>query len=628
MGDGSRRRGPRSRPSEKGRQRTPAPTGVLARFRPELILFAAALALRLLYLAQSADMPSFEMPLVDSEVYDRAARALAGGEGFSEAFFYQPFFYPFFLGLVYLLAGASVVAAKLVQAVLGATTCVLVAGLGTRLLDRRTGLVAGAITAVYGPLLFFEAELLAAGWAAFWSVLLVWLFVHAEDSPSPRRLGFLGMASGLAVLTRPTFAPFVAAAAVWLGIRLWRRHRELVVGSLAAVVGGFALVIVPVAWLCLHTTGELHVFPASGGLNLHLGNNPDPCSTLTVRPGQEWHELVTAPTEAGAEGLWEQDRYFRDQVRQFALSHTGDLVAGLISKSLQVVSSREMPRNLDIYLFRRWSSLLAATVWKIGPFGFPFGALLPLVVVGLAVAWRRLSVPLWLFLVLYPAALVLVFVSARYRVPVIPVAAIPAAVGALGLVDAARVGSWRRLGILAAGAVATLALAVLPGPFCQEEDLEGEYWFLMSAAHLRHGDRDAAVDCLNRSVELEPDSFEAQFQLGEMLLERGELTAAIPHLERAASERPDLGFTHRELGLALGRSGRLDGAAFHLRRAVELEPDDARALNFLGALMVQMGDLDGALAPLERAVELAPDYPAARQNLEWVREQLVAGGGG
>lgn len=609
---------------EQGRRGQPAPARGLGRFRPELILFAAALALRLLYLAQSVDIPSFEMPLVDSEVYDRAARALADGEGFGEAFFYQPFFYPFFLGLVYLLSGGSIVAAKLVQAVLGATTCALVAGLGGRLLDRRSGLLAGAITAAYGPLMFFEAELLAAGWAAFWSVVLVWLLVAAAESLSPRSLAVLGGAGGLAVITRPSFLPFLAAAAIWLAVVLWRRQREVFVRRLAVVVAGAALVAIPVAGLCLATTGELHLLPASGGLNLYLGNNPEPCATLTIRPGQEWHELVTSPAAAGAEGLWGQDRFFRGQVRRFAVEQPGAFVSGLVSKSIQVVSSREIPRNLDIYMFRRWSSLLAATVWKVGRFGFPFGVLLPLAVVGVVVAWRRLPAALWLYLLLYPAAVVAVFVSARYRVPVVPVVAIPAAAGALALLDAARARSWRRLMVLVAGAAAVLALTVIPGPFCQEQDLEGEYWFLMSAAQLRHGDRDAAVASLQRSVELDPDSFEARYQIGEMLMERGEMAAAIPHLERAVALRPDLAIAHRELGLALGRSGRLDGAAFHLRRAVELVPDDPRALNFLGALLAQMGDLEAALGPLERAVDLAPDYPAARQNLDWVREELAA----
>lgn len=624
MGTGRRRRRSQREVAREQGRRDPRLARMVRERRPELILIAFAVAVRLVYLVQSADIPSFAMPLVDSEVYDRAARALAAGDGLGEPFFFQPFLYPFVLGLIYLVTNGSVVAAKLVQAVLGAATCGLVAGLGERVADRRTGLVAGFITAIYGPLIFFESELLAAGWAAFFSVLLLLLFLAARDAPSARRLLGLGIAAGLALITRPTFLPFVGAAAIWLAAALWRRHGGgPAIRSLAVAVAGAMLVLVPVAAAALAVTGEAHVLPASGGLNLHLGNNAEPCETLTIRPGQEWHELVTAPMAAGAHSLWQQDRYFRAAVLDFIRTNPTDFVRGLLWKSLQMVSSREIPRNVDIYMFRRYSSLLAASVWKIGSFGFPAGVLLPLMAVGLVAGWRRVPPPLWLYLILYAAAVVLVFVSARYRVPMAPVAAIPAAMGALALFDAARARSRRLVGLVAVGTAAVL-LAVLPGPFCQEEDLEGEYWFLMSAAELRAGDRDAAVAALERSVELAPGSFEARFQLGEMLLERGELVEAAAHLERAVEARPDLGFAHRELGLALGRSGRLDGAAFHLRRAVELEPDDPRALNFLGALLAQMGDLEAAVAPLERAVELAPEYPAARQNLDWVREQLAA----
>jgi 4-amino-4-deoxy-L-arabinose transferase-like glycosyltransferase len=620
------RRVPRERPPIEPRVQPVRIRVPLRRFRPELALFAVALALRLIYVAQSADSPSFLAPLVDAETYDRAAGSLASGEGFGEVFFYQPFFYPFYLGLVYAVSGSSILAAKLLQAVIGALTCVIVAGLGTRLLDRRSGLLAGAITAAYGPLIFLEAELVGEGWAALWSVALVWLFTAAPESPSWRRLGALGVVGGLAVITRPTFLPFVAAAALWLAIILWRQRRKDLLRGLAAAASGGLLVVLPVAWLCHRTTGEFHVLPSSGGLNLYIGNNPESCTTLTTRPGQEWQEMVTAPARAGAEGPWEFDRYFRAEVRRFATANRTAFTRGLAAKALQMVSSREIPRNLDIYLFRRWSSLLAATVWKAGPFGFPFGVLLPLALVGVVVVRRQLPAPLWLFLALYPAAVIVVFVSGRYRVPVIPVLAIPAAAGALALLDAAMQRRWRWLAVVVPVAAAAVALAVIPGPFCQEQDLEGEYWFLMSAAHLRHGDRDDAIDSLQRSIELEPSYFEARFQLGEMLLERGELESAIPHLERAVAERPDLGFAHRELGLALGRSGQLDRAAFHLRRALELEPEDPRALNFLGALLAQSGNLQGALGPLERAVALAPDYAAARDNLAWVRRQLASSG--
>lgn len=614
--------------AEKRSQISGGGTSGLRQHAPSIVVFAVALGIRLLYLAQASDSPSFLMPLVDSEIYDRAARGFAAGDGFGEAFFYQPFFYPFFLGLVYAVLGTSIVAAKVVQAMIGAATCALVCGLGSRLYDRRTGVVAGMMTAIYGPLVFFDGELLATGWAALWSVVLVWLFIAAAERQETRLLATVGCCSGLAVITRPTFLPFVVAATLWLLWTVARRERAAVGRVVVPMVVGFALVTLPVAWLCYGTTGRFVFLPASGGLNLHIGNNPEPCETLTTRPGQDWRELVTEPARAGADGLWNTDRYFRDRFKQFVKDDPMAFTSGIAVKSLEFVSSREIPRNLDIYLFRRWSSVLQVSVWKAGGFGFPFGVLLPFAAVGLIVGWRRVPVPILLHLVLYPLAVVAVFVSARYRAPVVPIVAVVAAVGITWLVDSLRSGRAKHLAGIAVVITSVLAVAVIPGPFCQEEDLAGEHWFLVAAAELRNDDREQAVASMRRAVESEPGYFEARYQLGSLLLEQGEVAEAAVHLERAVAERPGFAFGHRELGTAYGRLGQLDDARFHLEQALIILPNDIRTLNSLGALSAREGDLVAARVLFEQALSIDPEFDAARENLKYVLRELENGAGG
>ncbi len=595
---------------------------------PALIVFSVALGIRLLYLVQASDSPSFLMPLVDSEVYDRAARAFAAGEGFSEAFFYQPFLYPFFLGLVYAISGSSIVVAKVVQAVIGAAACGLACGLANRLFDRTTGVVAGTLIAVYGPLVFFDGELLATGLAAMWSVVLLWLFIVAIEERATWQYAALGCCSALAVITRPTFLPFVFVATLWVVWVLARRERAALARAVVPMVVGFALVTLPVAWLCHGATGRFSFLPASGGLNLHIGNNPSPCNTLTTRPGQEWRDLVTEPARAGAEGLWETDRFFRDQFEQFVQDDPVAFAEGIGVKSLQFLSSREIPRNLDIYLFRQWSSILRVLVWKAGAFGFPFGVLLPLAAVGLVSGWRRLPVPFALFLVLYPLAVVAVFVSARYRAPVVPVLAVVAAAGVMWLIRSFEVDRTRNLVVAGVVIATAFAVSVIPGPFCQEADLESEYWFVVAAAELRNGDRGGAAESMRQAVELDPGYFEARYQLGSLLLEMGEVDEAAVHLESAVALRPDYALNHRELGTALGRLGRLDEARLHLERALILMPDDIRALNSLGALSAREGDLVTARALFERALSIDPEFDAARENLKYVMRELQGTPGG
>ncbi len=143
-----------------------------------------ALSVRLFYLYESSANPSFTTPTVDSRTYDKLARSVAEGKDMNYEFFWQPFFYPAFLSAIYLASNSSIICAKVIQLLLGCVTCLLTYRLGKRIFDRRTGVIAGVMTALYGPLVFFESELLAAGWAAFWSVVLILLFIKSSSKKS------------------------------------------------------------------------------------------------------------------------------------------------------------------------------------------------------------------------------------------------------------------------------------------------------------------------------------------------------------------------------------------------------------------------------------------------------------
>jgi len=120
--------------------------------------------------------------LGDELAYDGMARAFADGSFHRERAFYQEPLYAFVLGLVYRVeppppagdAGVRVDGVHLgvivVQHLLGALACVLVATLGARAVSRRAGLIAGLLAALSGPLIFAESQLLKEGPA-----LLLWL---------------------------------------------------------------------------------------------------------------------------------------------------------------------------------------------------------------------------------------------------------------------------------------------------------------------------------------------------------------------------------------------------------------------------------------------------------------------
>ncbi len=585
------------------------------RFRIDVAIFAIALLVRVVYLCESTDSPTFRIPIVDSRTYDELARSVAEGRGMDRGFFWQPFFYPFFLSIVYSLSHCSVLAARIIQVLLGSVTCTLTSRLGERIFDRRTGVVAGLLTALCGPLLFLEAELVAAGWAAFWSVVLLLLLMKIGATGNRWLCLLLGICGALAILTRPTFVPFFAAACLWLLVTLrrslpgWKPAAQ----RLLPLAAGFVLIATPVAVLRWHLTGRIGIMPSSGGINLYVGNNPESSRLVTLRPGEEWDELAHIPAQQGITDMWDQQDFFYRKTMDYARAEPLAFVHGLAHKAVQYVSSREIPRNIDIYLYRRWSVILDVLAWKIGNFGFPFGVILPLAILGLAYSWRRVPLPLLLFLLLYPLSIILVFVASRYRVPILPAMCTLAAAGALAVIQAVRQRHGLRLAVMAAMIVPIAAVSSLPGPFPEERQaFEAEMYFGVAYRQISIGRMDEATPYLREGLRLDPDNVNAHMNLGNLLLISRQTDEAIDQynavleLQRAsASPNKNLSVsTHESLAQAFSSQRKFDQAIAQYQAALELAPDNAQLHSGLGWSLLFTRAADPAAAEFRKAIEL------------------------
>ena len=63
--------------------------------------------------------PFFTVLMGDSRSYDEWARRIAGGEWIGREVFYQAPLYPYFLGVLYAIAGHHLLLVRIVQAILG-----------------------------------------------------------------------------------------------------------------------------------------------------------------------------------------------------------------------------------------------------------------------------------------------------------------------------------------------------------------------------------------------------------------------------------------------------------------------------------------------------------------------------
>lgn len=588
-----------------------------ARWIPYAIIFAVAWLVRLMVQVQLSDHPYFSFPLVDAAEYHDLAVRLATERGGLEKLTWQPWFYPLVLSWIYSLFGVSIWAAKLVQITVGSLTCVAVAALAGRLGTRRQAWVAGLLAALCGPLVFCDGELLAETWAGLWMVLTAWLVVRAGSAPRlPDGLA-LGALGALCLFTRPPLAAawLVATAALALA---WARAPAR--GPAGPWLGGLLIGFSIAAWPFLHTvqttTGQMRLLPSSGGINFYLGNSADPCRTLNIRPGYQWEILNQWPATQGVHTDADREAFFLAQARHDIQANPAAWVRGLLVKATQFLSSRELPRNIDIYALRESSPLLALLVWKAGPVGFPFALLAGLWVLGLARLRGRPHV-LWLMAAAYACAIMLVHVCDRYRWPVLPLLLPGAAGGALAVADQFRrraigpgLGS---LGLLAGIAALTSAA----GPFCTETlNYRSELDRLIATQAYEAGHFGLAETYARSALAHDPREPHALAQLGLVYARRGQLDEAVRWFEQAVAADPRMAPARFNLAKAAVLQKRPQDALRQFEAGLADMPGHVMARLDYGDVLWSVGETNRALAEYREALRLQPGLPPALQRIE------------
>ena len=596
-----------------------------------LLIFLFALAVRLYLLYDLADNPSFDYPLVDAGAHHRLALALQESNTIPTNLFWRSVFYPLYLGASYFVTGSSIVGVKLFQAFLGALTCFVTYQVGRRAFGHACGVAAGLITALYGPLLFWESELVAVGWAAFWSVALLWLGIRLREGASPRWHLVFGLAGGLAVLTRPSFLPFVLLTMIWLawtsGASARARATTFAVASL-----GFCTLTLPTALVSGAVSGHASFLPRSGALNLYLGNHPDRCQLLQIRPGEEeWRRLADPLVdEAGANSNGPADGsaggpgLHRKRFIEYASAQPSRFAAGISHKLWQLANGREIPRNVDIYLFREWSPLLSALLWKAGSFGFPFGLLFPLAVVGLWLRRREVPAPLLILIVSYPLVIAATFVAGRYRAPLIPALSLLAGAAVVEIARRLRRGEWRSASlVLAAGALLAFATNRADS-FCEEQpDFHSEMYSFIAMDAGRAGDIPLARALHLQALSINPESPRAHEQMANFLAAEDELDDALGHYERAAELAEDYWVVQKRGAIHL-RLDEFERALADFDRAIALKPDYSPAYLGRAHVYFRRGELRRALANARRALAYASgtrESAAAQAAVQSIRRR-------
>jgi tetratricopeptide (TPR) repeat protein len=636
-----------------------------------LILFLFALGLRMIYLSQLQGSPMFDAPIMDGKYHHEWVQLIRGDwskailEGVTlhpDAPYFRAPLYAYSLAVIFAIFENGFLAARILQFLIGSLSVVLIYFLGKRVFSPAAGRIAALLAAVYGPFIYFEGELLIPVVLLFLTLLVVLAVLATERKPSWLRWLGCGALLGLAAAARPNVLIFLTVLIPWMLVRLrsqkvpWRRS----LGAVLVLLVGAVLLMVPVHVHNYRMSKEfLPTMVSQGGVNFFIGNNRDADGSTAIVPGTRatwwggYYDAVQLAEEAEGRTLKasEVSAYWFQRGLEF-MRDEPDRALRLMAKKLAMFwSGIEIANNKDIYFFSARRPLLKVLLWP-GTVFCPFGIVAPLALAGMIMAWRRREGRgtglLVLLVCAYMATVVLFFVNARFRLPVVPLL-LPFA----GYLIAALWGG-KRLSriilplvlILIFGVLVNANLARVPLPsraesfnslgsvylgknmygpakeqFRQALEADPQYVRAMSGLARTHDRTDSTAQAIiqwERAVAISPEMMELHFHAGFSYYAAGRLDDAIAAWERTVELQPEFAQPHFQLGIAFEDRGDHQRAVEEYQRALQVNPRYVLAHYNLGHLFKKLDRMDEAVAEFKEAIEKNPNFGDAYNSLAWL----------
>jgi tetratricopeptide (TPR) repeat protein len=583
--------------------------GALLR-RPALALgaiLALALALRLGHWWAVRDQPFFAWLAMDSQEYDRWAREIAAGDWLGSQVFFQAPLYPYLLALLYKVFGGSLDAVYLAQTALAVAGCYALYRAGREMGGEGVGLGAALLAAVYGPFLFYDAQLLKESPAVAVTAFLLWALAAARTRPGIGRWLGAGALLGILALLRENallLVPFLLPLA-------WSREggRRAFLRRGGALLAGLALALLPVALRNGLVGGDFLPTTFQGGVNFYIGNNPEADGTYQpIVPGKqipalERREPVRIAEQAAGRHLspGEVSRFWLGRSLAWARENPGDFLRLQVRKLGMFWSWYEWPDAVDYYYVKTLSPALRLPLLE-------FGGAVILALAGLVLARRRLApfAPALLFALGWMASTVIFFLFSRYRLPVVP---------ALLILGGVALASFRgRTVALAAVLLAAIFLPRVAGYEPRMDLVE----YNLGRLYEEQGRPDEAAEHYKAAFVLNPKDFLACLNLGNHAARQRDWATALRFYQRASALEPRSDDVESNLGGVYLSLGDFPQAEAHLDRALALNPQNLPALQNKTLLLARRGDLDRARELNRRLLELDPENRAGLR----LRERL------
>lgn len=561
------------------------------------VLFALALLIRFVYVEQSQSIPTFSRPIMDEKYHMELADQINSGIDSNEPYFRAPL-YPHFLAFISKLTGRSFYDIRIIQILLGSLLPILVLWLGLMLFNKTAAYIAAFVAAIYPTFIYYDSSLLITFLMVLLTALLLYQLYRTQKKPTLINFIISGIIMGSATISRPNILTFAPVLIIWVWFILKPKlglKKALI--NYAVMIGACIIVILPVTIRNYVVSQDLVLIAWQGGYNFYLGNNREATGWSATVKGIDpswqgsYQESITIAEKSMHKRLKRSeisDYWFKEGFEEI-LASPGNFFKLLIKKFRLLINGYEIPNNQPLYIANEFIYTIKPLMFD-GFISFPYGLLAPLAIIGIALSlgqWRKFLL-LYLFIGSYAGTLMLFFVCARFRQPIIPVLILFAVWGIYCILDLIKKG---RLRIVVVAVIAFLALLI-----------ESNHYMLDNNKNLL----DAVKHYIIGSAYL------TDYRETEGKMQKGPITGPIPedlvkaraNFIKTVNYDPNHGLAYNDLATIEMLKADWESAKQYLEKAINISPPSYQPFFNYARIFEIQGDHLKALELLERIENL------------------------
>ncbi len=576
-----------------------------------IVFVAVSFLLKLIYVIQSADALHTLVPIMDTKYYDKEAIDILGGNIVrNDAFFMGPL-YPYLLAAVYGVFGRDFMIIRILQVFAGSIALMLTYLIGKEIFRPSIAFVAIVMLALYGAITFYEGLMLMMWMGTLINLTAIYVLHRMKDNTGYSKYLIAGFLIGLSALARANILVYLPVVLVWV-LFVSREDRRFL--KALAVCFAAMLAIMPATIHNAVAGDDFVLITSNGGVNFFIGNGEEATGYFYPPRGITF-ETDTA-TRSHVERIFGRDmkaseisNYWFGQSWNFIKSNPGSEVLLLLKKTALFFNGYEIPQIESFDITRQKYGtlrLLFINFWTILSLGL-------LGMIYLLRSWRKHFL-LYGFILSYAFSIILFFVTARYRIQIVPILCLFAAYGLVVVLPTAVKGIRR--GVVPLGLFLLIMAGTRPALFALPD--EDVIW----REHIHEGRRlstvgefAAAIEEIDKAVAIHPNVSDAYVHRAIIYKEMGNYFKAIESYSKALKISPDLSSVRYDFAQALRRVKMYQPAIEEYQLAIKLDPVKTEAYNNLGITYMEMGEPEKAIESFKKVIEMNDRYIKAYNNL-------------